>query len=143
MSINMSFTINASTASEISKGIRELAAILDASAREAGVDTAGPVPAGQPEVPATPAVEQTQAAPSTLPWEEPPATEPQAATPAPVQAPPTPTVTLEALRTKAVALAQAGKSQQLQALLQQFGVARLTDLPSDKYAEFDAALGAL
>jgi len=50
-----------------------------------------------------------------------------------------PPVTLEEVRAKLAALSQAGKKAEAKALLDQFGVAKLTDLPSDKYAEVLAA----
>lgn len=50
-----------------------------------------------------------------------------------------PPVTLEEVRAKLAALSQAGKKAEAKALLDQFGVAKLTDLPADKYAEVLAA----
>lgn len=80
----------------------------------------------------------TPAAAETAPAE---AAEPAAASeshsetaPAPV-----PPVTLEEVRAKLAALSQAGKKAEAKALLDQFGVAKLTDLPADKYAEVLAA----
>lgn len=46
-----------------------------------------------------------------------------------------PPVTLEEVRAKLAAISQAGKKAEAKALLDQFGVAKLTDLPADKYAE--------
>lgn len=57
---------------------------------------------------------------------------PKAAEPAPAPAP----VTLEQLRAELHALSQAGKKEQVKALLGQFGAAKLTDLKPDAYDEF-------
>lgn len=44
-------------------------------------------------------------------------------------------LTLEAVRAKLAAISQAGKQAQVKALLADYGVAKLTDLPQDKYAD--------
>lgn len=44
-------------------------------------------------------------------------------------------VTLEEVRAKLASLSQAGKAKEVKALLSGYGVAKLTDLPKDKYAE--------
>lgn len=43
-------------------------------------------------------------------------------------------VTLEQVRAKLTEMSQAGKASQVKALLSVYGVAKLTDLPKDKYA---------
>lgn len=71
-------------------------------------------------------------------------TQAETAQPAP-SAPPTGTaesaseVTLEQVRAKLTTLSQNGKKSEAKALLDQFGVAKLTDLAEDKYAELLAA----
>ena len=77
----------------------------------------------------------TPAAAETAPAE---AAEPAAASESPSEAPAA-AVTLEEVRAKLAALSQAGKKAEAKALLDQFGVAKLTDLPADKYAEVLAA----
>lgn len=52
-------------------------------------------------------------------------------------------ITLPALRAQANTIARQGKSAAIKALLADFGVDAMTKLPSDRYAEFAAALGAL
>jgi hypothetical protein len=44
-------------------------------------------------------------------------------------------VTLVEVRAKLAALSQAGKAKEVKAVLSGYGVAKLTDLPKDKYAE--------
>lgn len=50
-----------------------------------------------------------------------------------------PTIPLETVRAKLAALTQAGKQTEAKALLTNFGVKKLTELPSDKYADLLAA----
>lgn len=55
--------------------------------------------------------------------------------PAPEPETAAPPVTLEQVRTKLAALAQAGKQAQVKELLQSFGATKLTDVPAEKYPE--------
>lgn len=48
-------------------------------------------------------------------------------------------VTLEQVRAKLAALSQAGKAATVKDLISQYGVAKLTDVPKDRYAELLAA----
>jgi hypothetical protein len=54
-----------------------------------------------------------------------------------------PAVTLEQVRAKLAAISQAGKRAEAKALLDSFGVAKLTDLSADRYADLLAAAEAL
>lgn len=77
---------------------------------------------------ATPAAEETAPA--------------EAAAPAPAAASPS-EVTLEQVRAKLAALSQAGKAATVKELISGYGVAKLTDVPKDKYAELLAAAEGL
>jgi hypothetical protein len=44
-------------------------------------------------------------------------------------------ITLEAVRTKLTSLSQSGKQAEVKVLIKKFGVAKLTDIPKEKYAE--------
>lgn len=118
MNVNMSFTINATTAQEISRGIRELAAILDASAKDAGINPepakveVAPAPEA-PQNPATPAVPATQ------------------------------TVSMEDVRSKLAGLVQSGKQAEVKELLASFGATKLSDVPEERYAELLEKAGAI
>ncbi len=50
-----------------------------------------------------------------------------------------PTVTLEQVRAKLAALAQAGKQAQVKKLINDFGASKLTEIPAEKYPELLAA----
>lgn len=60
---------------------------------------------------------------------------PAAAQPAAAESPSEPAVTLEQVRAKLAALSQAGKAATVKDLIAGFGVAKLTEVPKDKYAE--------
>lgn len=66
----------------------------------------------------------------------------EAAAPAPAAASPS-EVTLEQVRAKLAALSQAGKAATVKDLIAGYGVAKLTDVPKDKYAELLAAAEGL
>lgn len=80
---------------------------------------------------------------------------PTAGTPtetAPVEATPTPVpaaspseskLTLEQVRAKLTAISQAGKAAEVKALLKEFGVAKLTDVPPEKFPEILSKAEAL
>lgn len=105
-------------------------------------------PAPQPQQPAAP---QQYAQQPAVPVAQPAAAQPSAQPP--VQTPPTtppttvPTTaqsyTLEQLAVAATPLMDAGRGAELTALLQQFGVSALTQLPRERYGEFATALRAL
>lgn len=69
------------------------------------------------------------------------APDPAAATITPVPLAPPPTYTLDQLAQAGVAMCQtADGRERAQAVLQQFGISRLTDLPKEKYGSFATAL---
>src|SRR5690606_8397966 len=108
MAINMSFSIQASTAHELASGIRQLAAIIGA----AETDIAGDVQAAEPTPQSEPKAE-----PEPEPQPEPePKTEPE----------PKPTASIEAVRLKLAELVQAGKQAEVKQLLESFGATKLS-----------------
>ena len=125
MAINMSFSIQASTAHELASGIRELAAIIGA----AETDIAGDVRAAEPAPQSEPKAE-----PEPEPQPEPkPKAEPE----------PKPTASIEAVRLKLAELVQAGKQAEVKQLLESFGAAKLSDVPPDRYGELLAKAGEI
>lgn len=105
------------------------------------------VVAGEPEA-VKAVVEQAAEAVEEKPAKKPKAAKPavtpavtEEATPAaPAPAPASPSeVTLEQVRAKLAALSQAGKAADVKALIGRYNVAKLTDVPKDKYAELLAA----
>src|SRR5690606_31458451 len=125
MAINMSFSIQASTAHELASGIRQLAAIIGA----AETDIAGDVTAAEP----TPQSE-AKAEPEPEPQPE-PQSEPQSE-PAPKAEPePKPTASIEAVRLKLAELVQAGRQAEVKQLLESFGATKLSDVPPERYGE--------
>lgn len=105
------------------------------------------VVSGEPEA-VKAVVEQAAEAVEEKPVKKPKAAKPAAtpavteaatpAAPAPAAASPS-EVTLEQVRAKLAALSQAGKAATVKDLISQYGVAKLTDVPKDKYAELLAA----
>lgn len=92
------------------------------------------------------APKRTRAAKKEEPAATPPAAEPDqpaAAEPAPAAASPSEPITLEVVRAKLAALSQAGKAQSVKALIADYGVAKLTEIAADKYAEVLAKAEAL
>ena len=107
--------------------------------------------AGEPEAvkavveQAAQAAEEKPAKKQRKPAGTPAAEEPapaEAAAPAPAAASPS-EVTLEQVRAKLAALSQAGKAATVKELIAGFGVAKLTEVPADKYAELLAQAEAL
>lgn len=126
MGISMSFTIQATTAHEIGRGIRELAAIIEASAKDAGITSDAPAPSSTPTS-TTPAPTVRE---SSAPEQDP------SAAPAPSSAEPqVPTVSFEDVRAKLASLVQAGKQPQVKELLASFGASKLSDVPAERYGE--------
>lgn len=72
-----------------------------------------------------------------------PAAEPAATDASPAPTPSEPAVTLEQVRAKLGALTQGGKRAEVKALLESFGVGKLTDLDKAQYAAVLAAAEAL
>lgn len=84
---------------------------------------------------------KAQAAAAPTPEPEPaPAPAPAPAAPVPAAAP---TVTRQTVQTKAIALMDAGKQEQLQALLKKYNVPALPSIPEDQLAAFMADLEAV
>lgn len=90
--------------------------------------------------------EEAAAAPVEKPADTPPVTEQaqtEAAAPAPAPASPSEPagepVTLEMVRARLTQLSQAGKAPAVKDLIAQFGAAKLTEIPQDKYAALLAA----
>ena len=104
--------------------------------------------AGEPEAvkavveQAAQAAEEKPAKKQRKPAATPAADETPAAAPAPAAASPS-EVTLEQVRAKLAALSQAGKAATVKELIAGFGVAKLTEVPADKYAELLAQAEAL
>lgn len=73
----------------------------------------------------------------------PAAVTPAAVTPAPAAIAPAKTVTRKDVQVKAIALMDAGKQAQLQAVLVKYGVQALPSVPDDKLADFMADLEAM
>ena len=120
-------------ASELASAITALANALSgrpAAAPEMPAPVPVPVPASAP-APAAPVV--PQAAPT-------PATPMPAPAPAPVPTTAPQTYTLPQLQTACAPLLDAGRQQELVAMLQSFGVQAMTQLPQDKYGAFATAL---
>lgn len=133
MAINMSFTIQATTARELASGIRELAAIIGA----AETDIAGNVQAAEPTPQSEPKAE-TKAEPEPEPKPEP---QPE---PTPKAEPePKPTASIEAVRLKLAELVQAGKQAEVKQLLESFGATKLSDVPPERYGELLAKAGEI
>ena len=76
----------------------------------------------------------------TAPAAPAPAPAPAPAAPVPAAAP---AVTRQAVQTKAIALMDAGKQEQLQALLKKYNVPALPSIPEDQLAAFMADLEAV
>ena len=104
--------------------------------------------AGEPEAvkavveQAAEAAENKPAKKQRKPAATPAADETPAAAPAPAAASPS-EVTLEQVRAKLAALSQAGKAATVKELIAGFCVAKLTEVPADKYAELLAQAEAL
>ena len=91
----------------------------------------------------TPAPKKKTKEKDTAPTPEPepaPAPAPAPAAPVPAAAP---AVTRQAVQTKAIALMDAGKQEQLQALLKKYNVPALPSIPEDQLAAFMADLEAV
>lgn len=129
MAVNMSFSIQATTAHELANGIRELAAIIGATETDIadGVKTAEPAPQSESKVEPEPEPQpETQS-------ETKPKTEPE----------PKPTASIEAVRLKLAELVQAGKQAEVKQLLESFGATKLSDVPPERYGELLAKAGEI
>ena len=129
MAVNMSFSIQATTARELASGIRELAAIIGAAETDIADDVKAAEPAPQSESKAEPEPE-----PQPEPQPEPkPKAEPE----------PKPTASIEAVRLKLAELVQAGKQAEVKQLLENFGATKLSDVPPERYGELLAKAGEI
>lgn len=129
MAVNMSFSIQATTAHELASGIRELAAIIGA----AETDIAGDVKAAEP-APRSESKAEPEPEPQPEPQPEPkPKAEPE----------PKPTASIEAVRLKLAELVQAGKQAEVKQLLESFGAAKLSDVPPERHDELLAKAGEI
>ena len=131
MAVNMSFSIQATTAHELARGIRELAAIIGAADTEIvdgdQVKTAEPTPQSELKAEAEPEL-QPEPQPEPKPKAEPE---------------PKPTASIEAVRLKLAELVQAGKQAEVKQLLESFGAAKLSDVPPERYGELLAKAGEI
>lgn len=125
MSVNMSFTINATSANELRRAIQELAAVIETSARETQMNASTTVTQRL-----EPAATEKLASSST----EPPAQEHTAEAPS---------VSMEDVRAKLASLVQAGKQTQVKELLASFGAEKLSQVPPERYGELMAKAGEL
>src|SRR5690606_6899239 len=129
MAVNMSFSIQATTAHELASGIRELAAIIGAAETDIADDVKAAEPAPQSESKVEPEPEpQPETQSETKPKAEPE---------------PKPTVSIEAVRLKLAELVQAGKQAEVKGLLENFGAAKLSDVPPERYGELLAKAGEI
>lgn len=129
MSINMSFSIQATTAQELASGIRELAAIIGAAETDIADDVKAAEPAPQSE-------SKVEPEPETQP-------EPQPEPKLTAEPEPKPTASIEAVRLKLAELVQAGKQAEVKQLLESFGATKLSDVPPERYGELLAKAGEI
>ena len=129
MAVNMSFSIQATTAHELASGIRELAAIIGAAETDIADDVKTAEPTPQSELKAEP---EPEPQPETQSETEPKA-EPE----------PKPTASIEAVRLKLAELVQAGKQAEVKQLLESFGATKLSDVPPERYGELLAKAGEI
>lgn len=149
--LEIKVTVNCPELAELADAIRGRCAAPGAPAAPAAPTALTPPPAA-PVVPVVPAVPVTPAsAPVTTPAPVsaptmPVPTDPVSAPAAPVATPaPTaaPSYTSEQLAKVGADLVQAGKMPQLLALLAQYGVQAVTQLPPEQYGPFALALRGL
>lgn len=149
--LEIKVTVNCPELAELADAIRGRCAAPGAPAAPAAPTALTPPPAA-PVVPVVPVVPVTPAsAPVTTPAPVsaptmPVPTDPVSAPAAPVAAPaPTaaPSYTSEQLAKVGADLVQAGKMPQLLALLAQYGVQAVTQLPPEQYGPFALALRGL
>jgi len=125
MAVNMSFSIQATTAHELASGIRELAAIIGAAKTDIADDVKAAEPAPQSESKVEPEPEpQPETQSETKPKAE-------------------PTASIEAVRLKLAELVQSGKQAEVKQLLESFGAAKLSDVPPERYGELLAKAGEI
>lgn len=141
---------------ELVAAVEKLAAAIDKSALNITVPNEGTLnvnmPAPTPEQ-ATPAVPTTPVAPAAAPTVPPVASAPVAVPTAPPAAPVTPaaptvpvtapTYTLDQIAKAGASLVDAGKMEQLLAMLTKYGVQAVTQLNPDQYGAFATELRAL
>lgn len=145
-------TIKGTTAEEIRAGVSDLAKLLDKFIPETGPAQPSalmnPFPVIQPPTPNAAAAYQPHQSipnPATYPAQPPVGAVPVVPQAAPAQQPAhvptsTQTYTLEQLSVAATPLMDAGRQPELFALLGQFGVQSLMQLPKEQYGAFATAL---
>lgn len=123
---------------ELVAAVEKLAAAIDKTALNITVPNEGTLnfnmPAGN--APVAPAPAPTPAAPPVTPM-------PTAAAPAPAVPVTAPTYTLDQIAKAGANLVDAGKIEQLRALLTKYGVQAVTQLTPDQYGAFATELRAL
>lgn len=145
MAVNMSISIQATTAQELASGIRELADILRYPSALVAAKSSVPVGGGTITIDAptltvedkpvgeTPTA-QAESATSLAPAPAPKATASEV--PEQYEAP---SASIEAVRKALVPLIEAGKQAQVQELFRRFGGEKLSDIPEEKLGELLAA----
>lgn len=125
---------------ELVAAVEKLAAAIDKTALNITVPNEGTLnfnmPAPTPAPVAAPAPAPTPAAPPVTPM-------PTAAAPAPAVPVTAPTYTLDQIAKAGANLVDAGKMEQLLALLTKYGVQAVTQLTPDQYGAFATELRAL
>lgn len=130
---------------ELVAAVEKLAAAIDKTALNITVPNEGTLnfnmPAGN--APVAPAPVQTAPAPTPTPAAPPVTPMPTAAAPAPAVPVTAPTYTLDQIAKAGANLVDAGKMEQLLALLTKYGVQAVTQLTPDQYGAFATELRAL
>lgn len=135
-------------APELVAAVEKLAAAIDKTALNIAVPNEGTlnfnIPAGNaPVAPAPVAAPASAPAPVPTPAAPPVTPMPTAAAPAPAVPVTAPTYTLDQIAKAGANLVDAGKMEQLLALLTKYGVQAVTQLTPDQYGAFATELRAL
>jgi len=136
---------------ELVAAVEKLAAAIDKTALNITVPNEGTLNFNMPAAPATPAPVPVQTAPAPapapvaapVPAAPPVAPMPTAAAPTPAVPVTAPTYTLDQIAKAGANLVDAGKMEQLLALLTKYGVQAVTQLTPDQYGAFATELRAL
>ena len=132
---------------ELVAAVEKLAAAIDKTALNITVPNEGTLnfnmPAGNAPTPAPVAAPASAPAPAPTPAAPPVTPMPTAAAPAPAVPVTAPTYTLDQIAKAGANLVDAGKMEQLLALLTKYGVQAVTQLTPDQYGAFATELRAL
>lgn len=129
---------------ELVAAVEKLAAAIDKTALNITVPNEGTLNFNMPAGNAPVAPAPVQTAPTPAPVAAPPVTPmPTAAAPAPAVPVTAPTYTLDQIAKAGANLVDAGKMEQLLALLTKYGVQAVTQLTPDQYGAFATELRAL